>query len=173
MQVVYLTGDRIYLRSLVEEDVDCATSWFDSPFPINASRAKAFLDQQPNGWWTQEDFTLVVARTEDDELVGGMKLSISDRRIATLRFHIAPTLPDADMLRSDAVRVVVPWLQDDHEFMVVRVHVPADQSETIAAAEELGMQPSVRLREFVARGGMRVDEIIYEALNPRWEVRHA
>ncbi len=173
MQVVYLTGERIYLRAPVEEDADHAVAWFDSPFPINGSRAKTFFDDHPTYWWDADSFALVIARTDDNQLVGGMSLSSSDWRVAGIRFHIAPTLEDADALQSEALKLVIPWLRDEHEFMVVRVQLAADQPATIAAAEELGMQPSVRLREWFARGGERVDAIVYEALNPRWEVRDA
>ncbi len=171
MQVVYLTGDKVYLRSLDEEDANRATAWFGSPFPINASRAKTVLDEHPYAWWGESELTLVIARNEDDEAVGGVTLSTSsDRRIASVRFHMAPALLDADALRVDAIRIVIPWLRDEHEHMVVRLRVPANETETITVAEELGMQPSVRLREFVASGGTRVDEIVYEALNSRWKV---
>ncbi len=173
MRVAYLTGDLVHLRPFIEEDVDSATAWFDSPFPINASRAKKFLDDQPEFWWVQPEFTLIIARIEDDEVVGGLKLRTSNRRSVSLRFHLAPSAMDADALRADAIRIAVPWLRDEHEMMVVRLRVAADEAETIAAAESLGMQPNVRLREFVARGGTRVDEIVYEALNPRWEVKDA
>jgi RimJ/RimL family protein N-acetyltransferase len=174
MQVVYLTGENIYLRPLVEEDADHATAWYNSPFPINAGRAKGILEEHQSEWWEQTDVTLVIARTENDEPIGGMKLSTgSSRRTAKLRFHMAPALPEADELRAEAVRIVVPWLRDEHEMMVVSLHVAADEVVTVAAAEELDMQLSVRLREFVARAGARVDELIYEALNPRWEVRDA
>ncbi len=173
MQVVYLTGERIYLRAPVEEDAEHAVAWFDSPFPINGSRAKTFFEEQPSFWWDADAFQLIMARTENDQLVGGVSLESSDWRTGSIRFHMAPALDDADALRSEALRLVIPWLSEEHEFMVARVHLAADESATIAAAEELGMQPSVRLREWFARGGTRVDAIVYEALNPRWEVRDA
>ncbi len=173
MRVGYLTGSKVRLRPLVEEDKERATAWFDSQFPINASRVSTFFDDIPALWWEDPVFSLVIERAENDEVVGGLRLTNSDRRTTSLLFHMAPVLPDADALRADALRVVVPWLRDEHEYMVVRLYIGADASETIATAEQLGMQLSVRLREFLASPGGRVDRLCYEALNPRWEVRDA
>jgi RimJ/RimL family protein N-acetyltransferase len=173
MRVGYLTGELVYLRPPVEEDVDFATAWFPSPYPINATRAKTELEEHPGFWYDMAAFTLIIVRSADDQVAGGLSVSTSGRRDAFLRFHMAPTLEDAGTLRADAVRVVVPWLRDEHELMAVRLHVAADEAETIAAAEELGMRLSVRLREFVARGGIRVDALVYEVLNPHWEVPDA
>lgn len=173
MRVGYLTGQRIHIRPPVEEDKECATAWFNSVFPINASRAATFLEDQTFPWWAATEFTFVVARTEDDVVIGSVNLNISDWRAVSLRVHMAPSLPNADELRAEVIRMVVPWLRDEHEFMVVRLFVAADQPETIAASEDLGMLLAVRLREFIAVPGGRVDELAYEALNPRWEVPHA
>ncbi len=173
MRVGYLTGEHIYLRPLEEADQETATAWFASPFPINATRAKTFFDEQPAHWWDQESHTLVIARVDDDTPVGGLKISSEHRRMAALRFHMAPVLEDADPLRAEALRIVVPWLRDEHEYMVVELITADDEVETIAAAEDLGMKLCIRLREFIARPGGRVDELSYVATNPRWEVRDA
>jgi len=173
MRVGYLTGERIYLRPLEEADQETATAWFDSPFPINGTRAKTFLDEQPVHWWDQSDHTLVIARVEDDSPIGGLNLWSENRRIVVLRFHMAPVLDDVDALRAEAVRIVVPWLRDEHEYMVVELYTADDEPETVAAAEGVGMKLAYRLREFLARPGGRVDELSYVATNPRWEVRDA
>jgi hypothetical protein len=57
--------------------------------------------------------------------------------------------------------------------MTFVLHIPADQPETIAAAEALGMIAGVRLREAIARPDQRVDELIYQALLTPWAVRDA
>jgi RimJ/RimL family protein N-acetyltransferase len=173
MRVGYLTGERIHIRPPVEEDKTCATAWFNSLFPINASRANVFLEEQTFPFWNASEFTFIIARVDDDVVVGSVNLGISDWRAVTVRIHMAPSLAEADEFRAEAIRMVVPWLRDEHEFMVVRVFLPADQETAIAATVDLGMQLSVRLREFVAVAGGRVDELAYEALNPRWEVPDA
>ncbi|MGA7670218.1 MAG: GNAT family protein [Nitrolancea sp.] len=173
MRVGYLTGERIYFRPLEESDQETATAWFDSPFPINGTRAKAYFDEDQEDWYSARFFVLALARTDDDEVVGSVTYSSHDRRVATVGFHMAPAQNEADELRAEAIRIVIPWLRDEHEFMIVRLSIASDQPESLRAAEELGMQTSVRLREWIARDGTRVDEIVYEALNRRWEVQDA
>jgi RimJ/RimL family protein N-acetyltransferase len=94
-------------------------------------------------------------------------------RTCDLTFEMAPWRDDADALRAEALGLLVRWLRDESELMVVAVQVPADQAATVAAAEAVGMVPNVRLREWFARPGGRVDCLLYEGLNPRWEVRDA
>ncbi len=173
MRIGYLTGSSVRLRPLVEDDKECALAWFDSQFPINATRAAAFFEEIPSFWWDQSTITLVIERVDDDQVVGGLSLTNTSRRTTSIQFHMAPALPEADVLRADALRIVIPWLRDEHEYMVVRLNVGADEEETVAAAESLGMKLGVRLREFIARPGGRADRLCYEALNPRWEVQGA
>jgi len=40
VRAVYLTGEHLYIRAMVAADAACAAAWFDSPFPVNAVRAK-------------------------------------------------------------------------------------------------------------------------------------
>jgi len=173
MRVVYLTGDRVHIRPPVEEDKECAIAWFNSLIPANEVRAAQSLENQVYPYWEATEFTFIIARVADDKVIGSVHLSIGDWRVVSVRFHMAPVLPDADELRADALRLIIPWLRDEFEFMAVRLAVPDNQTATIAAAEELDMVLSVRLREFVPVPGGRADELTYEALNPRWEVPHA
>jgi RimJ/RimL family protein N-acetyltransferase len=170
MRPVFLTGERLYLRAMVAADKEHAVAWFDEVFPINAAGAERVLKDDHRGGTSR----LAIVRTEDEVIVGSVQVVSRDgHRTCRLAFHMAPWLPDADAVRAQALRVVVPWLRDQMELMVVTVPVPADQAETIAAAEALGMRLGVRFREPVARPGGRVDLLIYQALNPRWEVRDA
>jgi len=173
MRVVYLTGDRVHIRPPVEADKEHAIAWFNSVVPANESRAETFLEDQVYPYWEANEFTFLIARVADDTVIGSIQLGIGDWRIVTLRFHMAPALEDADELRAEALRLLVPWQRDEHEMMVTRLYIPADQERTIATAEELGMTLSVRLREFIPVPNGRVDELIYEAINPRWEVPNA
>jgi RimJ/RimL family protein N-acetyltransferase len=86
---------------------------------------------------------------------------------------MARSEPDADSLRGAALRIVVRWLRDEFEAMVVGVMLAADQSETIEAAEEVGMERHGTLREWFTRPGGRADALVYEALNASWVVRDA
>jgi RimJ/RimL family protein N-acetyltransferase len=172
MRAVYLTGKRVYLRATLVADRDHAMAWLDSPFPVSPARAESVLkdDAKPNTRTSR----FVIVRSDGDEIVGAVKLRSRDgQRTAWAWLQMAPWLADRDELAGDALGLLVPWLRDQVELMVVRVPLAADETGTIAAAEALGMVQSARLREFVGRPGGRVDQLIYEALNPRWEVHDA
>jgi RimJ/RimL family protein N-acetyltransferase len=94
-------------------------------------------------------------------------------RTCGLAFQMAPWRQDADALRAEALGLLVHWLRDEMELMVVTIELAADETETIASAEALGMDRTARLREWFGRPQGRVDCIVYQALNPRWEVRDA
>ena len=61
-------------------------------------------------------------------------------------------------------------MRDDLELMTAVVHIAADEPETIAAAERLGMAQGVRLRVHIARPGHRVDLLLYQARYAPWTI---
>lgn len=168
LRAVYLTGERVYLRAMLLADKEHATAWYNSPFPIDASRAETFLKEEHKAPFSRT-IHLVIVRRDADDIVGGLKI-YSNGRQAQLTFSMAPWLgaTEADGLRADALRLVIPWLRDEATMAATDVTIAADQEQTIAAAVELGMQQSVRLREFVARPGHRVDLLFYQALSIPW-----
>jgi RimJ/RimL family protein N-acetyltransferase len=175
LRAVYLQGPRVYLRAMVAADKESGGAWLDGTFPVNAGRAEATLEEEHQGpWWRRGGRRLAIALTDGDEVVGSARVSSHDgNRTCWLRFEMAPWREDADERRADALRLLVHWLRDESELMVVSVELPADQPATIAAAEDLGMVRNVRFRERYSRPGGRVDGLVYQALNPRWEVRDA
>jgi RimJ/RimL family protein N-acetyltransferase len=171
MRPPYLTGERVYVRALLATDKDTAIAWHGGPFPINAVRAETVLrEAYHTPGWRRERWRLGIARRDTDVLIGGLTLSVSHWRRAWLDLQLAPMLDDPDAWRAETLRLVIPWLRDEGEFMTVTVAIEADQPATVAAADALGMVQVARLRERVARPGGRMDQFRYQALNPRWEV---
>jgi RimJ/RimL family protein N-acetyltransferase len=170
MRIVYLTGEHVYLRPLVAGDKECAVAWYPGPFFLDRTRAEKRLKEETG----ESSQRLAMVRSRDNETVGSVEVQGREHfRRCVLSFHMAPTAPDADTLCAQAARLLVPWLRDDVEVMVVVVETASDQVETIAALEGMGMGLAVRLREFEARPSGRADGLRFEALNPRWEVRDA
>jgi RimJ/RimL family protein N-acetyltransferase len=167
MRVVYLTGERVYLRPLVAEDKERTAAWFPGPFPINATRAEEWLQEEHASAWSRWAQHYAIARVTDDVVVGGVTFW-NDHRKGAFLFHMAPGLPEADALRGEALGLLVRWARDDLELMTVVAHLAADEMETIAAAEALGMTANGRLREQIARPGHRVDVLVYQALFAPW-----
>ena len=172
MRAVYLSGPTVYLRALTEDDARSAVAWFDSPFPINASRAADYLRKEHRNPWTRQHRHLAIVRLADDEVVAGVRLTIN-LRSAQLHFHLPPWVADADGVQAEALGLLVPWLRGEMECLAVSTEVPADQTTTITAAEVAGMQANARLREHVARPGRRVDLLIFQATDPALEARDA
>jgi len=160
---------------MVEADKEHGAAWLDETLPVNAGRAEAALKEDHEGpWWRRSGRRLAIALAEDDEVVGGAQVFSNDgQRTCQLEFAMAPWRDDADALRAESLGLLVRWLRDGNELMVVTVELPADETATIAAAEAVGMVRNARLREWFARPGGRVDCLVYQALNPRWEVRDA
>ena len=174
LRPAYLRGASVYLRAMVEADKERGAAWLDETFPVNASRAEKALKEEHTDQWRRGERRLAIARCEDDEIVGSVRLISRDRvRTCALTFWMAPWRDDADALRGEALGLLVHWLRDETEVMVVTAELPADQPRTVAAAEAAGMVRNATLREWFGRPGGRVDCLIYQALNPRWVVRDA
>jgi hypothetical protein len=174
LRPVYLRGSRVYLRAMVDADKGRGGAWLDETFPVNASRAEKALGDEHTGPGRRRQRRLAITRTEDDEVVGSARVSSWDAlRTCQLSFRMARWREDSDALRAEALGLLVHWLRDETEAMVVTVELAADQLETIAAAADAGMVRNARLREWFGRPGGRVDCLVYQALNPRWEVRDA
>lgn len=174
MQVSYLTGQHVALRPLVPEDKAVATAWHPSLYPIDAARAETWLKENHKDIWPRRVYYALVraagagtAETADDEVVGSVRINWNVQQ-AGARFTMAPWLADADALRADAIGVVVPWLLEEREMLVVTVMLASDETESIAAAEAAGMVEMARLREHVARSGQRVDLLYFQKLNRPW-----
>ncbi len=149
-----------------ESDKDHSSSWFDAPFPADVSRAETFIKDENKDPDARKKH-LIIAQNSDDTIVGRLCVW-TNGRIADIWFQMNPVRDDNDALQAEVLGMVIPWLVDEASLLCVTCVVPADESETIAAAESLGMVPSVRLREQIARPGHRVDQIFYQALGKVW-----
>ncbi len=173
MRPAYLTGDRIYLRPLLSGDAEQATAWFESPFPINTTRAASFLlEVHTQAWGEADPLHLAVVRLDDEVIVGGTMVKGHSGPYGRVRVRSAPWLSaeEAEALRAETLSLVIPWLRDELELMTVTVDIAADEPASLAAATALGMILGVRLREHQVRPGGRVDLLQFQALNPNRRV---
>lgn len=175
LRATYLTGPTVYLRAPVEGDKEHAAAWLDDTYLVNGPAAEQLLkDEHRAPFWDRSNVRLVIVRREGESVVGGVRIWWgSEARRCHLEFSMARSEPDADALRGAALRIAVRWLRDEFEAMVVVITLASDQSATIQAAEEVGMERHGTLREWFMRPGGRVDALVYEALNPGWVVRDA
>lgn len=175
MKTSFLTGERIYIRAMIEEDKDCGVAWFNSTFPVNAVRAEKFLRDNITETWAARRKYFVIVRTDSDEVIGGIKLKSWDMRAADLTIKMAPHLSHdaADGYKADALRLVIPWIRDEHEYMAQTIEIAADEAHCIEAAEDLDLYFGARFRGYLRRPDERIDLLVYQALNTNWTVAEA
>jgi RimJ/RimL family protein N-acetyltransferase len=175
MKPPFLTGERIYLRAMMMEDKDHATAWFNSPFPVNAVRAETFLKEEIKETWGARRRYFAIVRLEDDRIIGGLKFKSWDFRAADITITMAPHLSpaEADGYKAETLRLFLPHMRDEHEFMAQTVEIAEDETACIAAADEMGLFYGARLRRYLARPDGRADLLVYQALNPKWEAPDA
>jgi RimJ/RimL family protein N-acetyltransferase len=156
---------------MVAADKEVAVAWRAGPLPINATRAEVVLrEAHQDPGWRRGAFLLALVQRDTDAVIGSVTVMHRQWRAAWLQIHLAPWVTDADTWRAETLRVVLPWLREEGELMTITLPIDADQPATLAAASDLGMVQTARLRERIARPGGRVDQFRYQALNPRWEV---
>ena len=166
----YLSGERIYLRAPLKEDTAASASWFPSVFPVGPGKAESHLKEQlKRVWWPGDNLHLMMVRTDDDQIVGGVIVEHPTGPTTNVTLRLSPILAfaDADRTQADTLTILVRWLINEAEVLTITVNVGADQHLTLAVASDLGMSQQVRLREFLARPGGRIDMIQLQALNPR------
>ena len=171
MKAIYLSGDDVYLRAMVEDDKNHAMAWIGVPFPVNAARAEEILKERHKQFWPTTRY-FAICRANNDEVIGGATFSLR-LRTASIAFQMAPWLDDGDEMQAAALRLMIPWLRDEWDMMVVTLRFPDELPVLQSAAGELGMVHTGTFREFYARPGGRVNQLIYEALNPKGEIPDA
>ncbi len=172
----YLTGERLYLRAPLKDDIAASANWYPSVLPVGSGKAETYLKDKLKGvWWVNSPIHLMVVRVADDQVVGGVIIEHPTGPAAEVSLRFAPTLEfdEADRTQADVLKLLVPWLLNEAETLTITVNIAADQTRTLEAAGELGMSQQIRLREFLARPGGRVDMIQLQALNPRRAARVA
>jgi len=160
----FLVGEEIYLRRIEKRDARFVMSVRNTPYPQSPAVAEEWIAQglrdKSFGVWT-------VVRRQDDRPVGSMTLH--HRNVAPLvDVHIDPLYPSAGRWMAEVYRLVVPWLRDEIHVISLQLPVAADQTEAIAALEELGCVRSACFREMLRADGRWVDLLRYVALHLHW-----
>lgn len=157
----YLSGEKVYIRAYVEDDKQHTAAWADSYFPVGSPRGGKLLKEWHREYWPRTR-RYALCRSGNDEVVGGVTIGIRNL-VGEFKVVIAPWIEDADELRAEAFKLIIPWLSDEWTMVAVTAIVPSDQPVTRAAADQLGMSLQVTLREFFARpGGVRADNLLYQ-----------
>src|SRR5918993_2000191 len=163
----YLVGDTIYLRGAELGDAKWATAWRPRPFPISAKEAEKQLKKSVPEEDEKRVALLIACRRDDGRPVGSARIDDSDPTSSTIALHADPALGAAGaQVQAEMLEQLVPWLSGERYRPVVVLATDAALEPVVAAAETLGMLPSVRLRDGIWRDGRHHDMVFYEYLNP-------
>jgi RimJ/RimL family protein N-acetyltransferase len=168
----FLVGETIYLRGVEEADAKTITQWYPSPFPISEEVAEERLKKEIPDQARNRSQRLIACRRGDDRPVGSLRTGTWSWMNCDISDIFAdPLLNDAATIRAEMLRLVVPWLLEEREFItIVATSHGADQAVAEISREFGGRQAS-RLREALWQDGCRLDEIAYEFINPAWVKR--
>lgn len=167
---IWLRGQRIGFRAPELADAACATQWVGGPFPMNAAHAEALLRRTETDPWGGGPINrLMTIDLATNQIAGSVVIERKGSRNTELSFHWAPTLvgDDRDAFVTEAMALLVPWLFGELEALALRVEMADNDVAMKAAATAAGLRETVRLPEFIARAGHRVDLLWYMAVNPR------
>ncbi len=174
MVAPYLSGRSIGLRAPLPDDANAIATWDDAPLPRTPDAGREMLrrtEQTP--WGNARHLRLMIIELASCQIAGSVMIERQQDRIGKIRIIPAPLLPPdrRDEIEAEVLGLVVPWMQEELDLMVLVLDIRSDRTAAINRAEELGMAEVVRLREHILRPDGRADLVTLELINPVW--RHA
>lgn len=167
----YLSGSRIGLRAPSLDDADSIAAWDDAALPRTPDVGREMLcrsEQTPCG--NAQHVRLMVIDLQSGGIAGSMMIERQQDRIGKIRIVSAPllTADHRDAIEGDVLDLIVPWMRDELDLMILVLDIASDRTAVIARAEALGLTEVVRLREHIQRPHGRVDLVTLESINPAW-----
>lgn len=171
MVAPYLFGPRIGLRAPSIDDADFITAWDDAPLPRTPDLGREMLrrtEQTP--WGNAEHVRLMIIDLASRSVVGSVMIERQHDRIGKVRIASAPLLSAdrRDLVGGDTLELLVPWMRDELDLMVLVLEIASDREAVISRAQGLGLAEVARLREHIQRPHGRVDLLALELVNPAW-----
>lgn len=168
----YLRGPLIGLRAPSLDDACSIAAWDDAPLPRTPDAAREMLirtEQTP--WGNAELLRLMIVDLASGTVHGSVMIERQHDRIGKVRVVSSPMLAidRREAIEADALDLVVPWLRDELDLMMIVLDIASDRSTVIARAGAHGLREVVRLREHVRRPHGRADLVSLELINPAWQ----
>ena len=167
----FLSGPTLYFRGIERDDSKVSSAWNPALFPVPSDLVLERLEEEKPTDEEWMKYRLVACRRSDDQPVGSFACESSDQRSCWLSIHADPLRADADAIRAEILRIVVPWQLQEREMMVVWLEAPEGDRAVAEAAAEIGMDVACRFREATWHDGSRQALICYQALHPTWVER--
>lgn len=168
----FLIGSTLYLRPIERADAATAPIWDPSPWPAPVEVVEKRIEE-----WAGDDIEaqmqkhrVLICRRADDRPVGSLVFDTFQGRETALGIRYDPnrSIDEWAAIWSEVMRVVVPWLIEERNMMIVLPTFWGDHPLVDETAAALGMRRNFRIREALVYQGERIDWIGYEALHPGW-----
>ncbi len=171
MVAPYLSGPSIGLRAPLPDDADAIATWDDAVLPRTPDAGREMLrrtEQTP--WGNAQHLRLMIIDLASGQIAGSVMIEREQDRIGKIRIIAAPLLPPdrRDAIEREVLGLVLPWMQEELDLMVLVLDIPSDRTAAISRAKELGMAEVVLLREHILRPDGRADLVMLELINPVW-----
>lgn len=162
----FLVGDEVYIRAIEPADSRYGQSWTRSILPRSTERYEKWIKEEMANLKRQAIY--IILRKADDVAVG----SFTTRRWDP----VTQVMPWVDPLYgergqgwlAEALALAIPWLVDEQQRPIVKIHVAADQGTVIDRLDAIGARQEVRFREMLQGWGGRTDLVLFEYLNRQW-----
>ncbi|MEJ7901622.1 MAG: GNAT family protein [Thermomicrobiales bacterium] len=162
----FLVGEEVYIRAIEPADSAYGQSWTRTILPRSTERYEKWIKEEMTK--ARHQATYIILRKSDDVAVG----SLTTRRWDP----VTEVMPWVDPLSgergqrwlAEALGMAIPWLVDEQQRPIVKIHVGADQQAVIVALNEIGAFETVRFREMLRTWGGRTDLFLFEYLNRHW-----
>jgi len=177
MQNPFLVGERIYLRTLEIEDVDCFVKWINDEevnnylsvsLPLNKVREKEFIE----GLYKDENnMILGIALKANDDLIGVVglhKISMQFRH-SELGIFIGDKSRWSKGYGTEAVKIVIKYGFDRLNLHRIFLTVMDFNQRAINAYEKSGFKREGVFREHVYKNGKYCDVYIMGILKSEWK----
>jgi RimJ/RimL family protein N-acetyltransferase len=166
-------GDQVHLRTYEPQDADLLplhphsadqrSAWMIMPPKSKVATRATFqeaAERQPGP--DTVEFSLVIARCEDNLMVGGCNISEADRTNGTFS-HGVGLLPEhkGNGFAAEAVVLLLRFMFDERRFQKCEAHVNDYNTASLSLHRKLGFTEEGRLRRHLFMAGEYRDEYIF------------
>lgn len=163
----FLVGERVFLRSLEEGDLDRLCRWHNDselyrqllgvPWPTSRAAVADWLARKTA--YCQTEWNLAICAGEDREHIGNIYLRDIDWVARRAEVHIFLGQPEwrGQGLGQESLRLVCRHAFQSLGLRRIFLHVLADNTSAIHAYEKIGFRSEGRLRQHAFKAGEPVD----------------
>lgn len=181
-RVVFLEGDRLYLRAIEEGDLRSAQRWVNDPETRRFLGRVTPLDAIAERKWHEgrsrsacpSDIVFAVVLKEGDRYIGNIGLHGIDwiNGVATTGSVIGEADCRSRGYGTEAKMLMLKYAFDDLRLERIESRVLASNGRSLRALEKQGYKVEGVIRKRFVRNGVRVDEIYLGLLREDFEVAY-